>query len=371
MSKKEPKQQDNLMKMLKYIRYPIMPEKPKSGKWYRYYPEGYVDALGNPTYCDIKLGRSDRLLLFFSGGGLSWNEYTAARPAMLEDFDAADQFYTTNVDLSSDVVTQGGLFLKKKENPFSDWTMVNFIYDTGDCHVGTNDFPYTAKNGSGQTLFHHGYKNYRAMMEKVKQFTPSPSEIVVVGCSGGAVGSALLCDDIADYFSDCQNVTCLVDSAILLMDNWHEICKNVWKAPEHITEHIHSNNLVADAMAYLHNEHGSRVKVCFCCSVRDMGLSRMQNYMDGHGLTCSKESGDKFEKNLAKMCRQLKEDNPEIGLYIFNVATKDQRDMELTEHCIINNPIDSATRVDGRTAIEWLWDAVCGNVYCCGLELLK
>lgn len=65
------------------MRFPRLEDTAASGKWYRFYTENCSSAIGEPAYCSLKLGKENKLMIFFAGGGLSWNEYTAARPSSI------------------------------------------------------------------------------------------------------------------------------------------------------------------------------------------------------------------------------------------------------------------------------------------------
>ena len=356
---------------LRRKRFSELPESPRKGEWYRIYPEGCVAADGERTYANFQLGTDNKLLVFFCGGGVSWNEHTAARPASLYNKDYAEGFYMIHVDLFSDLNRNKGIFENSERNPFRNWTKVILIYNTGDFHAGNGDFPYTALDGSRQILHHHGYKNYRAVMNEVKKRIPEPDQLFVSGCSGGSFGAALLSDDLVGQFPGCANITCCVDSGFFLMENWADVAVNIWKSPKEIARCIHSNNITLDALTALYQKHGDRVKYLFTCSVRDASLARMVNYFKKNAFGFSRESGDQFQEDLRMMCRQLREKIPTVGLYIFNKTAKDQKDMDLTTHCIIGEKDVYEIIIDSKSAAQWMLDAINGNVEQLGLSLLK
>ena len=57
-----------------------LPENPEKLKWYRVSLENSNSGDGSEYYIYVKIGNPDKLCIFFSGGGVAWNEYTAARP---------------------------------------------------------------------------------------------------------------------------------------------------------------------------------------------------------------------------------------------------------------------------------------------------
>lgn len=209
-----------LTPFLKKKRFPRIPEDPQEGKWYRIYPEGFVDANGESTYGSFQIGTENKLLVFFAGGGLSWNEYTAARQVSLYSKNATEGFYMVHVDLFSDLNLNKGIFEDSDRNPFRNWSKLVLNYNTGDFHVGDGDFPYTALDGSRRVLHHHGFRNYRAVLQSVKKWIQAPEQLFICGCSGGAFGVSLVSNDLIHQFPECSDVTCLVDSGFFHMEDW-------------------------------------------------------------------------------------------------------------------------------------------------------
>ena len=59
---------------------PYLRGEPEPHVWYRVaVPEG-ITGDGSDYYIYIKKGNTENLCVFLSGGGVAWNEYTAARP---------------------------------------------------------------------------------------------------------------------------------------------------------------------------------------------------------------------------------------------------------------------------------------------------
>ena len=356
---------------LKKRRFPRMPAQPETGKWYRIYAEGCMAANGDETYADFQQGTENKLLIFFCGGGVSWNEYTAARPTSLYQKNLAEGYYMIQVDLFTDLTLNKGIFEDSERNPFRNWSKLVLNYNTGDFHCGTGDFPYTAQDGSRRLCHHHGYTNYRKVMETVTRLVSAPEVLVVSGCSGGGFGAALLTDDIMSIYPDCENVTCLVDSGFFPMDGWHDVAKNVWQAPQEIVERIHTDNITLDALQALYRDHGGRVKILLSCSDRDADLSRMINLLRNGSFTYSKESGAQFQSWLAEVMSAVQETIPNAGLYLFHIPNKQQKKYGLTIHCIIGEKAVYEHSAEGVTCMEWIYDAVNGKVCSYGANLLN
>ena len=351
---------------LRKKRFPVLAGTPEVGKWYRLNAEGCVAADGEETYADFQLGAENKLLIYFMGGGVSWNEYTAARPTSVYSRNMLEGFYMLHVDLFSDLNLAKGIFEDSERNPFRNWSKLALVYNTGDFHAGDGDFTYTALDGTRRQLHHHGFRNYRRIMEKVTERVAAPEKIMVCGSSAGGFGAALLCDDIMDQYPGCDDVTCLVDSGFFIMDDWHDIAEKVWHSPKAVSDRLLSDNITLDALKALHHDKGDRVSILFACSERDSALSRMENYVDTGTFSFSREGGDRFNMHLQMMCRELRKAIPTAGFYIFNIPDKSQKQNELTVHCIIGEKAVYEHRTDGVTCMEWIERAINENIHSYG-----
>ena len=362
-----------LVGLLKMTQFPQIPSEPKAGKWYGIPLKGCVSSDGKEAHAGFRKGTENKLVILLFGGGVSWNEFMAARPNSVYGNPDKISFYACgDGGLVADLAARIGLHTlsKKESNPFRDWNMLAIPYTTGDFHCGAGDFPYTALDGSKQVLHHHGYTNYRtALQEAMKHMGNNPDQILVTGFSAGGFGTALLTDDVMRTFPNCNDVTSYVDSGFMIYPGWPEVARNVWKAPTEIAERIHSDNITLDCLQALKQDHGDRVKIAFSCSTRDAALSEYINYVEKDQLYADKESGIQFQKELKQMCNDLQQAIPNIALYIFD--TPDEKAAKkaegLTKHCI--GAADKMV-VEGITAAQWLWDAVCGTPRQIGMSLL-
>lgn len=368
---KEPLWLKAITQYLKKKRLPELNGDPETDRWVRIPLEGCVAANDEKTYVDFRRGSENKLLIFFMGGGVSWNEYTAAHPASLYSKDKKIGFYSIHMDLFSDLRLNSGIFEEREDNPFHNWSKLIFVYDTGDFHVGTNDYPYTAQDGSKRILHHHGYINFRKGMERIKEFVPDPESIAVTGCSAGAFGAALLTDDVMDIYPNCKDVISVIDSGFFPLQGWHDIAKDVWKAPEKITERIHSDNIMLDALQALYKKRKDHLKILVTCSIRDADLSRMINYIENGDFSYTADSGKRFQQWFMDVVKQIRETIPEASFYLFNHTERSQKKSGLTKHCILQDPIFYAYRTKGVSCAEWILNALKGKGNDCGLELAE
>lgn len=359
-----------LTPFLRKMRFPEITDNPLTNKWYRIYAKGCVDANGEKTYASFQLGTENKLLVFFAGGGVSWNEYTAARQVSLYNKNPREGFYMVHIDLISDLGRNKGIFEDSEHNPFRNWSKLVINYNTGDFHAGDGDYSYTALDGSKRIVHHHGFRNYMSIIKEVKKFIEQPETLLISGCSGGAFGVSLVSDNLINQYSKCQNIICLVDSGYFKLQDWRDISENVWHSPIEISRNLHSENIMLDGMNALYQKYGNKVKFLFCCSIRDGSLVRLMNYIHHGQLDYSLEGGEKLHRELATLSEELRMKIPTIGLYFFDKPDRKLKDMKLTVHCIISEKAVYEYRVSGKSAMDWLKNAVEGNVEQIGLHLL-
>ncbi len=347
---------------------PELPKKPKKNQYYNYYPEGALCANGNPWMGTIRLGASNNLIIAFAGGGEAIDDYSEQRPTVLYKT-GEDKFYFNDVYFG-ELISRKGLNSPQKDNPFHDWNLLMIPYATGDFHCGTNSYRFIDEQGKKQVVHHHGYLNYRKMIDKIKEFVPNPDKIFVHGCSAGAFGTALLSSDIMERFPDCKNVTFCVDSACQELPNLQHIVSNMWKAPATVASHL-KTDLVLDSLTAVHRNYGDRARVMFLCTHRDAALVNMQNYIDGRGMKMDKQGGDRFCAMLQNLVKGLRENIPGMGLFLFDTPLSQVPEAELTVHTVMMDKAVFTTKSDGITAAQWVFDGVNGNTRQLGLHLLE
>ena len=113
------------------------------------------------------------------------------------------------------------------------------------------------------------------------------------------------------------------------------------------------------------------MRILFMSSIRDAMLPAMENAMMGKDLASDKASGDRYQKELKAMCRELVDAIPDLGLFIFT-APMDAKgwDETLTLHCALNNYFFFERGTNGQSVCKWLMNAVNGKTEQLGLNLL-
>ncbi len=339
------------------VKHPELKGEPEIGKWYRITPEGTKSSDGSEWHGLIRIGRENKVVVYFFGGGASINGYTSER---------GNEFFATTASVQ-DFVASGGIGSDAEENPFRDWTFLVLPYASGDFHSGTGEYHYT-DGGKEKIVYHNGYNNYSAFMDAAKPYVGEPDTLLVTGFSAGGFATSLLADDVIDRFPSAQNITVCVDSSLLLYDGWHETAVDLWRAPEEISDRLTTDNIVLDSLTALYEKRGDSVKILFDCSYRDDTLMQYQSFINTGKMDKTKALGDQFQADLSKMVAGLQENIPGVGIYIWNYG--EDPETHNTQHTIISSNVFDKLE-DGVSVADWIYAAVNGDVQSHGLALLE
>lgn len=348
------------------LSYPMLKKNPEEGKWYKITNADMLCSDGSQYKAFFKKGSENKVLIYFAGGGVSISAETAKE----------DMFNRTVIGidtLSNITMNMGGLATPADSNPFKDWTVIAFPYATGDFHSGTNDLRYTDNGGKEKILYHHGYTNYTIVMEKALElgFIGDPESVLVTGYSAGAAATCLLSNDVfTNYFPYAESKTVLVDSLLLLNDDWQSISADVWKSPSEISDRLKTNNLTIDSLTALREDFGDDVTILFDCSTRDGDLAKVQNFFDNGKMEVDEEKADIFQKMLKDNIPNFKG----IGayLYIWDGLPWYDDHRNLTMHTIIATPyVYTDPDSFDISVAEWAYNATIGKCEDYGLDLVE
>ena len=348
------------------LRYPELKNDPTIGKWYRVSDCVMKDSEGHSYHALFKKGSENKVMIYFAGGGVSINEEMAR-----------DDTYNTKMvwpDMLANVtMNMGGLASDADGSPFENWTMILFPYATGDFHAGTGEFHYTDTDGKEKTLYHNGYVNYTAAMQKImeKAGIENADTVLVTGYSAGGFAAALLSDDVfTNYFPDAQSKNVLVDASLLLHDDWHKIATDVWQTPKEISDKLKSNNLTLDCLSALHKKYGDGIHLLFDSSTRDGDLAKVQNYFDTGVMDVSEKEADIYQQILKDTIPQFEEYG--VSLFIWDGVSWYDDPRNLTAHTIIATPaVWLPFEAQGQSVAGWLADAIDGEMKDYGLDLIS
>ena len=300
--------------------------KKEYGVWYPVEKEGSLCADGQPYFGAYRLGSENNLIVHLDGGGASWNEFSAGFPNLLYNA------YVKPIDCLNG---RKGMYSLEDKNPFAKWNIINICYANGDFHIGEGDFAYTDQSGEPQILHHHGYKNFKMVMEQTKDLVPNPEKLLIFGESAGGFAAAALADAIVEYFPTCKDVTCIVDGAMIIAE-MHDVIKDIWKAEERFYAPVHSDNVTADWLAGHYKKYGDQMKYLFISSTRDTVLSLFQDAYDLKVIQNTVEAGERYQRDMKAMCERLQKEVPSIGICIYDFPARNGTDvMGLTQHTIL------------------------------------
>jgi hypothetical protein len=345
---------------------------PKPYTWYRLpLPREKACCSESSTYSVyLKKGAANKLIVFFGGGGVSWNEYSASKPTTLTRvLMRKETFYFPKVNWVQELMSGGILAEKELHNPFHDWNFILLPYASGDFHVGNHDFAYTDEKGKRRVLYHYGARNITASLEAVKDIFPPPDQLLIAGESAGAFGCVAQAAHVVDFYPGSKNVTVYADSGQLYSPIWKETARDVWKAEPDLWECIQTNNLILDWFRLLYIKLGDRVNYMNSCSYHDGLLATYQKKLN-HGLfKLDQPALDEFHGYLAETNKTLLQEIPGFRCHISALEYNPKNDS--TTHTATRFKRFYTKNEQGISNADWLNDALNqGKRYNVGLQLL-
>ena len=333
------------------------------GIWIELRPDGIISANGEPVYTQMRIGAENSVLVFFYGGGICYDDFTGTHPFTGAKFVADENgFYTADIDGMIPDYCELGLGSSSKNNPFKDWTVIIIPYTTGDFHLGTTDHLYSGPDGSECTVHHHGYINYRAIMDEAVRYIPDPpDELLVAGYSAGGFGAAALTGDlIENYFPQAGHVSVCIDSSLLFYDHFTDVAADIWEVPDEIAVRFVSDDPIYDLLSSLYDSYGDAITFMYIGSVRDGELARYQNYLYFGHYSVNNMLGKVFSRDLSKTIRKLKQKIPEMKFYLFDRLPFSIRPDQifLTQHTITVSPMLYWPLTDGMIPVRWIHGCV-------------
>ena len=97
--------------ILKLTKFPEIPQKPRTGKWYRITLKDRVTSNGKSYHIGFRKGTENKLVILFYGGGVSWNEFMAARPNDSSVNSEEINFYANDAGLIADIAARIGIHI--------------------------------------------------------------------------------------------------------------------------------------------------------------------------------------------------------------------------------------------------------------------
>ncbi|MBR1524731.1 MAG: pectin acetylesterase [Lachnospiraceae bacterium] len=349
---------------------------PEIMRWYRVaLPEG-ISGDGSEYHTYISKGKNDHLCIIISGGGVAWNEYTAARPVTGGKVAAGlPNFYWNNLRPFTQLmnINIGITNTKTAANPFAEWNFIVITYATGDFHIGNSEFCYKSETGEDEILHFAGHRNFMESMKVTKTLFDKPDKILVAGNSAGAFAVPALAGEISDeYYPVCKDVTLLSDSGLLLYKDWKRTAKEVWGSDESFVNRMHSDNPTVDWYESLFKEYGKKFRYLYASSTRDYLLSSYYNDIITKQYKTDGDVQQAFFEQLKVMVRQLKDITEDFHFYIFDWPMLPPAiGKGGTAHTALKEITFASKKSEGVTMADWLYDQTEGKMYDIGMGLLE
>lgn len=343
---------------------------------YQFYPEGTLCSDGSTYHALFRKGSLNKLLIVLDGGGVAWDRLTAAYPSGDTYVEGTLAFYDAYCKPSKNAYTKLSMFHEDcKKSPFYHWSMLYVPYATGDFHAGTGDFTYEDQEGKEKVFHAWGNINLHKSIDFMKQFCPDPDQLVVLGCSAGGFGTALVGNDILESFPNCKDCSCIVDGAAFDHDI-AQCAKELWQCPPAIQEIFHTNNMVADGLEYLYEHQKDRVHIGYVISIRDFALTRFQNFMDTQKeMGWPKEACDRMYQIISDTTRRLATTIPDFNYFLYDYNFNDLHGKPIkwngaTSHCCLWVPEFMRFKREGCTGLQWVKNVLEGKTTQIGKDLL-
>mmetsp|Transcript_14425 Transcript_14425/g.36951 ORF Transcript_14425/g.36951 Transcript_14425/m.36951 type:complete len:572 (+) Transcript_14425:48-1763(+) len=190
--------------------------------------------------------RTDKLLLFFQGGGACFNEASTVNTMCKWDI--------------AEPPTTGVFDKTNPANPFRDFTIVQVVYCSGDLHIGSVLRDYGDGVETDGMADQRGAPNSLAAISWAKEnMAEHLSHFVVAGCSAGSLGTQVWANYLLSKFSYSHGVV-LGDSYLSMFPGHMEgkllkefgLCDAVFLTPVQqslcITENLSVRELMENAM---------------------------------------------------------------------------------------------------------------------------
>lgn len=181
------------------------------GEWHWVDVAGARCRDGSPTGLGVRYGTENKLLIYFRGGGICFDQLTCG--LNLASFGAEDMAEWP------DTTFAGGIFTP--ESPLAGWSQIHLPYCTGDAHAGRRaQVPIDGVEGLQDFV---GADNIDLDLARVLPTFRGVDRVLVIGTSAGGLGATLHFDTIARSFPNTR-VDLLLDSGPLLPEKYFPTC---------------------------------------------------------------------------------------------------------------------------------------------------
>ncbi|BBI33293.1 pectin acetylesterase-family hydrolase [Cohnella abietis] len=326
---------------------------------------------GSGYHLLTKKGENRNWIIFFSGGGVSWDQNSAAHPIKLKNLlsgkDSGNYFPNIPFYLLS---LLGGMFDNKNpNNPFREWNIVYIPYSTGDFHVGKHDAEYKKDDGSSFTMHYNGQNNVQSSLEWIYANVDKPEKLLIAGESAGGFGSAFWAGEISNHYKESE-IYQYSDSSFLKSDKWPEVVDKEWHADfEKTFGFAAESDLIGSAFKGNRRLLPANIVLLQSYSLYDEILIHFQNKINDY-------TGPLDEKNISDWSRQMRQSVKELAStlpnYYYYLTDYDRNNKGTTSHTFSSQKTFYKAEQDGVKLLTWLDDIINNqNNYSVGSKFLE
>lgn len=331
---------------------------------------GAISADGSEYHIFAKRGNSNKLVVYFDGGGVAWDNESASRPITLGTLGASGEIgnYFDSIPAFKQVSMNGLMLANDPKNPFDDWNFVFIAYASGDFHTGNNRVELTRADGSKYFVRLNGRKNVEAALDWTYKAFGSPEKIFVAGGSAGAFGSSFWLSSIADHYN-LAKIYHLADGAYLYKPEWPAVADNFWKANWQANFGFAPEaDLVGSAIRYNAAHLNNRVSILQSHSRYDGTLSLFQARINGIAI-----EGNSYLTQWSSIAMPAVADLAgTLSNYHYFVTDGAADANGATPHTYSSSDTFYTASQDGHSYADWIRAAVIDdNAYSVGAQLLQ
>jgi len=327
-----------------------LPDQPPGDWFWVDFPESRCRN-DTTTGIGVRHGSSDKLVIYFEGGGACFNTSTCLLNDPFSNFGAI-QFTAWAAGIGG-----GGIFDNASEdNPVADWSFVYVPYCTGDVHAGDKDDAGVPGVFGAQQFV--GYRNVALYLERIVPSFAGASHVLVTGESAGGFGAAFNYDRIADAWPGSQ-VTLLDDSGPPFGDMYLAPCmQKEWRSLWNLDDTIPADcsecfspdgGGISNLATYLATKHEGQ-KFGLYSSLQDAVIRTFFGYGLNNCLG-GVMTGPQFETGLYDLRDNILGDDPSWASFFAPGSN----------HTITASPLFYTTTVDGVRLVDWIAELLAGQ----------
>ncbi|MBY3620181.1 hypothetical protein HGO21_11560 [Acinetobacter sp. CUI P1] len=317
-----------------------------------------ISSDGSEYFIWNKKGETNNWIIFFSGGGASWDAQSAAHPIKLMNFIKGGDTgnYFQNIPFYMLTLLRGMMDTDNPANPFHGWNVVYLPYSTGDFHIGNRTVEYKKEDGSTFTMRYNGSNNVRSSLDWIYANVDKPDKLLIAGESAGGFGSAFWAPEIASHYKDSE-IFQYSDSSFLKSDKWPNVVNKEWQA-DFVKNFGYTPEADIIGAAFKANGHllPANAVILQSYSVFDEILIHFQNNINDYKGPRDQRIINEWSQEMRQSVSSLAATLPNYYYYLTDYGLNAKTGT--TPHTFATRETFFQAEQDGVKLLKWLGDAV-------------